>query len=31
MVNLIGSFNMIRLAADAMCKNEPKPPASAAC
>ena len=24
-VNLIGSFNMIRLAADAMCKNEPEP------
>ena len=24
MVNLIGSFNMIRLAADAMCKNEPE-------
>ena len=23
-VNLIGSFNMIRLAADAMCKNEPE-------
>jgi NAD(P)-dependent dehydrogenase (short-subunit alcohol dehydrogenase family) len=23
MVNLVGSFNMIRLAADAMCKNEP--------
>ena len=25
MVNLIGSFNMIRLAADAMCRNEPEP------
>ena len=24
-INLIGSFNMIRLAADAMCKNEPEP------
>ncbi len=24
MVNLIGSFNMIRLVADAMCKNEPE-------
>ncbi|MFZ4479117.1 MAG: 3-hydroxyacyl-CoA dehydrogenase [Rhodoferax sp.] len=24
-VNLIGSFNMIRLAADAMCKNAPEP------
>ena len=23
-VNLVGSFNMIRLAADAMCKNEPE-------
>ena len=23
-INLIGSFNMIRLAADAMCKNEPE-------
>jgi NAD(P)-dependent dehydrogenase (short-subunit alcohol dehydrogenase family) len=23
-VNLIGSFNMIRLAADAMCRNEPE-------
>jgi NAD(P)-dependent dehydrogenase (short-subunit alcohol dehydrogenase family) len=31
MVNLVGSFNMIRLAAEAMCKNEPEPPASAAC
>jgi NAD(P)-dependent dehydrogenase (short-subunit alcohol dehydrogenase family) len=30
-VNLIGSFNMIRLAAEAMAKNEPEPPASAAC
>ena len=25
MVNLVGSFNMIRLAADAMAKNEPEP------
>jgi NAD(P)-dependent dehydrogenase (short-subunit alcohol dehydrogenase family) len=25
MVNLVGSFNMIRLAADAMCKNDPEP------
>ena len=25
-VNLIGSFNMIRLAAEAMCKNEPEAP-----
>jgi len=24
-VNLVGSFNMIRLVADAMCKNEPEP------
>lgn len=24
-VNLVGSFNMIRLAADAMCKNQPEP------
>jgi NAD(P)-dependent dehydrogenase (short-subunit alcohol dehydrogenase family) len=24
-VNLIGSFNMIRLAAEAMCKNQPEP------
>jgi NAD(P)-dependent dehydrogenase (short-subunit alcohol dehydrogenase family) len=24
-INLIGSFNMIRLAAEAMCKNEPEP------
>ncbi|MFN3415631.1 MAG: 3-hydroxyacyl-CoA dehydrogenase [Caldimonas sp.] len=24
-VNLIGSFNMIRLAAEAMCRNEPEP------
>ncbi len=24
-INLIGSFNMIRLAADAMCRNEPEP------
>ena len=24
MVNLVGSFNMIRLVADAMCKNEPE-------
>ena len=25
MVNLVGSFNMIRLAAEAMCKNQPEP------
>ena len=25
MVNLVGSFNMIRLAAEAMCRNEPEP------
>jgi NAD(P)-dependent dehydrogenase (short-subunit alcohol dehydrogenase family) len=25
MVNLVGSFNMIRLAAEAMCKNAPEP------
>lgn len=25
MVNLVGTFNMIRLAAQAMCKNEPEP------
>ena len=25
MVNLVGSFNMIRLAAEAMCKNTPEP------
>jgi NAD(P)-dependent dehydrogenase (short-subunit alcohol dehydrogenase family) len=24
-INLVGSFNMIRLAAEAMCKNEPEP------
>jgi NAD(P)-dependent dehydrogenase (short-subunit alcohol dehydrogenase family) len=24
-INLVGSFNMIRIAADAMCKNEPEP------
>ncbi|MDH4290857.1 MAG: SDR family NAD(P)-dependent oxidoreductase, partial [Aquincola sp.] len=24
-INLVGSFNMIRLAADAMCKNAPEP------
>jgi len=24
-INLVGTFNMIRLAADAMCKNEPEP------
>jgi NAD(P)-dependent dehydrogenase (short-subunit alcohol dehydrogenase family) len=30
-VNLVGSFNMIRLAADAMARTSPKPPASAAC
>jgi NAD(P)-dependent dehydrogenase (short-subunit alcohol dehydrogenase family) len=26
-INLVGSFNMIRLAAEAMCKNEPEPTA----
>ena len=25
MVNLVGSFNMIRLAAEAMCRNDPEP------
>jgi NAD(P)-dependent dehydrogenase (short-subunit alcohol dehydrogenase family) len=30
MVNLVGSFNMIRLAADAMARTSPSPPASAA-
>ena len=25
MVNLVGSFNMIRVAAEAMCRNEPEP------
>ena len=25
MVNLVGTFNMIRLAAEAMCRNEPEP------
>ncbi len=25
MVNLVGSFNMIRVAAEAMCKNDPEP------
>jgi NAD(P)-dependent dehydrogenase (short-subunit alcohol dehydrogenase family) len=25
MINLVGSFNMIRLAAEAMCRNEPEP------
>jgi NAD(P)-dependent dehydrogenase (short-subunit alcohol dehydrogenase family) len=25
MINLVGSFNMLRLAAEAMCKNEPEP------
>ena len=29
-VNLIGSFNMIRLAAEAMARTSPRPPASAA-
>ena len=29
-VNLVGTFNMIRLAAEAMAKNEPEAPASAA-
>jgi NAD(P)-dependent dehydrogenase (short-subunit alcohol dehydrogenase family) len=30
-VNLIGSFNMIRLAADAMCKNEAEPTGERGC
>ena len=30
MVNLVGSFNMIRLAAEAMARTSPSPPASAA-
>ena len=30
-VNLIGSFNMIRLAAEAMSRTSPNPPASVAC
>jgi NAD(P)-dependent dehydrogenase (short-subunit alcohol dehydrogenase family) len=30
-VNLIGSFNMIRLAAEAMCKNEPEPTGERGC
>jgi NAD(P)-dependent dehydrogenase (short-subunit alcohol dehydrogenase family) len=30
-INLIGSFNMIRLAADAMCKNEPEPTMERGC
>jgi len=30
MINLVGSFNMIRLAAEAMAKGKPTPPASAA-
>ena len=30
-VNLVGSFNMIRLAAEAMGKNDPEPTGSAAC
>jgi NAD(P)-dependent dehydrogenase (short-subunit alcohol dehydrogenase family) len=30
-VNLVGSFNMIRLAADAMCKNEPEPTGERGC
>src|SRR5512140_3156655 len=25
MVNLVGTFNMIRLAAEAMCRNDPEP------
>jgi len=31
MVNLVGSFNMIRLAADAMAKNEPEPTGERGC
>ncbi|HET6827915.1 MAG TPA: 3-hydroxyacyl-CoA dehydrogenase [Ramlibacter sp.] len=31
MVNLVGSFNMIRLAAEAMCKNEPEPTGERGC
>jgi len=30
-VNLIGTFNMIRLAADAMCRNEPEPTGERGC
>jgi NAD(P)-dependent dehydrogenase (short-subunit alcohol dehydrogenase family) len=30
-VNLIGTFNMIRLAAEAMCKNEPEPTGERGC
>src|SRR6476620_1813301 len=30
-VNLVGSFNMIRLASDAMCKNEPEPTGERGC
>jgi len=30
-VNLIGSFNMIRLAAEAMCKNAPEATGERAC
>jgi NAD(P)-dependent dehydrogenase (short-subunit alcohol dehydrogenase family) len=31
MVNLVGSFNMIRLAADAMAKNDPEPTSERGC
>ena len=31
MVNLVGTFNMIRLAADAMAKNEPEPTGERGC
>jgi NAD(P)-dependent dehydrogenase (short-subunit alcohol dehydrogenase family) len=30
-INLVGSFNMIRLAAEAMSRTSRNPPASAAC
>ncbi len=30
-VNLVGTFNMIRLAAEAMCKNEPEPTGERGC
>ncbi len=30
-VNLVGSFNMIRLAADAMCRNDPEPTGERGC
>lgn len=31
MVNLVGTFNMTRLAAEAMCKNEPEPTGERGC